>query len=156
MQVRNHLRDCRCCSDEYESLLLTKRMVSGVSLKAPRSCLEDRILGRIAEEKTPGSAWHNVTGWWSLMAENQRSNFRTVALFGVFCTLSFVYVLNPFRRPVSNQQFAADLRRMPSQPAILEPAPADYFRYQMHSQSGEPFSSGPAAVPASFRTDQGP
>lgn len=156
LQIRSHLRDCRCCSDEYESLLLTKRMISGASLKAPRSCLEDRILDRINDEKDAGSSWHNLTGWWSLMAESQRAQYRTVALFAVFCALAGVYVLNPFRRPVTPDQLAKSIHMQEQNAAELAPASRidDLYRYQIHSQAGEAFG-GPAAVPASFHPSVG-
>jgi len=158
MQIRSHIRDCRCCSDEHESLLLTKRMLSGVSMQAPRVCLEERILNRIGEEKGAGSAWNNVHGWWSLLAESQRSQVRTVSLFAVFCALALFYVTRPLGQPISNTQLALELRRQQLMPATLEPSPRvdDYLRFQLHSQSGQPFSGGPAAVPASFRSETGP
>jgi len=158
MQVRTHIRDCRCCSDEHESLLLTKRMLSGVSMQAPRVCLEERILNRIGEENGAGSSWHNIHGWWSLLPEGQRSQVRVLSLFGVFCALAFFYVMRPLSQPITNAQLARDLPRYQMPPATLEPSPRvdDYLRFQLHSQSGQPFSGGPAAVPASFQSEPGP
>ena len=56
LQIRQHLRQCDICQDEHDTLLMTKRMLSGLKMKEPCADLEERILGRLFQEgSVPGT-----------------------------------------------------------------------------------------------------
>src|SRR5947209_8479362 len=71
LQIREHLKYCVHCNEEYESLLYTKRVLARLSVANPRNCLEDRILNRLSEEAGNRTGRFDVMGWWSLLAEQQ-------------------------------------------------------------------------------------
>lgn len=63
MMVRQHLRQCDACRDEYESLLWTKRLLSSLSAQKPSPGFENHLLEVIAkEEEHPAqrSVWYTV------------------------------------------------------------------------------------------------
>jgi hypothetical protein len=76
LQIRQHLRVCRDCEEEHASLLMTKRLVSSLSMKTPRAGLEVEILQRLAQEGEPGSSRFHWRLWWSLQPETHRRGVR--------------------------------------------------------------------------------
>ena len=144
LQIREHLKHCACCNEEYESLLYTKRVLARLSVANPRNCLEDRILNRLSEEAERGAGKFNVTGWWSLLAEQQRANIRTAGLVAVLGGLCAIYVMNPFARYPSIQSLASSRQPIINQPAYLEPQVPiqDMMRYHTVSESSQPMSGG--------------
>src|SRR5258706_13132934 len=72
LQIREHLKQCSSCNEEYESLLYTKRVLARLSLAAPRNFLEDRILDRLSEEAGRNAVRFAVRGWWAPLAQEQR------------------------------------------------------------------------------------
>ena len=87
LQIREHLRHCACCQEEYDALLMTKRLVSGLRIKEPRAGLEDRILTAIAKDgdiPSAGNGWLvRARAWWAVMAYSQR-----LRLAAGFCAAS--------------------------------------------------------------------
>src|ERR1041385_5776798 len=108
LQIREHLKQCSSCNEEYESLLYTKRVLARLSVAAPRNCLEERILNRLSEEAGRSAARFDVRGWWSLMAEQQRSNIRTAGLVAILGAVCAVYTYNPFARYTTGQTVAVN------------------------------------------------
>src|SRR5258706_11792854 len=98
LQIREHLKQCSSCNEEYESLLYTKRVLARLSVASPRNCLENRILNRLSEESDRSAVRFDVRGWWSLMAEQQRSNIRTAGPRAVLRAGCAVYGINPVAR----------------------------------------------------------
>jgi len=47
LAVREHLRVCAACREEYESLLSMKRLLAGLSVSEPRPDFEDELLERL-------------------------------------------------------------------------------------------------------------
>jgi predicted anti-sigma-YlaC factor YlaD len=149
LQLREHLKQCPSCNEEYESLLYTKRVLARLSVAAPRNCLEDRILMRLSEETERSAARIDIRGWWSLMAEQQRAGIRTAGLVAVLGAVCAVYVFNPFGRYPSQQALASGNRI--GIPAYLGPQmpSQDMFQYHSRTESAQPLSGGISAVPVS-------
>jgi predicted anti-sigma-YlaC factor YlaD len=85
LAVTEHLKCCESCRDEYESLLFTKRLLSGLKVKEPVTTLENRIQRSIAAEAhrpQPESRtqnwWSKVVVWWHVMAYDQQLRFSAV------------------------------------------------------------------------------
>lgn len=148
LQIREHLKHCTCCNEEYESLLYTKRVLARLSVANPRNCLEDRILNRLSDEAERGVKRFDPLGWWSLLAEQQKSNIRTAGLVAVLGGLCAVYWVNPFNRVQSIQSLASRPQFM-GQPAYMEPQIPlpDMMRYHTVSESFQPMSGGYSAQP---------
>lgn len=151
LQIREHLKYCPSCNEEYESLLYTKRVLSGLSVANPRNCLEDRILDRLSEEAGGSVRRLDVIGWWSLLAEQQRANIRTAGLVAILGGVCAIYVMNPFNRYRSIQSLAKSPQPFISQPAYISPdlPLPEMVRYHTVSESSQPMSGGYPAQPVS-------
>jgi anti-sigma factor RsiW len=96
LQIRDHLKSCRECSDEYESLLTTKRMLSALRLKEPASSLEQRILDRLASEErqpAPRSLFDGILGWWEMITYPEK--LRLTGLFAAASVLLAFGTITP-------------------------------------------------------------
>lgn len=102
-QINEHLRDCAPCEEEHQSLLMTKRLLSGLSLPTPNFNLEDRLLNRIAEERGRGSGmdssrsnfpfdWH---GLWATLGRDRRDQVRVLAFGGGFALVLITMLGTP-------------------------------------------------------------
>ncbi len=147
LQIRDHLRTCSCCNEEYESLLTTKRMLSRLSVQQPKQDLEQRILERIVAEGDRSPVGFRLSSWWGLMPEPQRASLRAAALFGVFAFAAGLYVYSPLSKEPSQTA-----REVAAQPQPLQTVPAgslqDMLAIQNSSEAGRPMSGGATIAPA--------
>lgn len=62
LEIRRHLDYCRSCTLQYESLRLTKQLLSGLAYAEPRAGLAGRICTRLDEVTVPRylKLWHKV------------------------------------------------------------------------------------------------
>jgi len=62
LEIRRHLESCRSCTLQYESLRLTKQLLSRLAYAEPRAGLADRICKRLDEVAVPQHLrlWHKI------------------------------------------------------------------------------------------------
>lgn len=92
LAIRDHLRSCHSCNEEYESLLAMKRRLTGLGMRGPRLNLEEAILQRIAAEKSNNSFSVMFTNRWSIMDYRQRVRFTGSVAAGAVCLLALVVI----------------------------------------------------------------
>jgi hypothetical protein len=99
--VNEHLKSCESCRDEYESLLFTKRLLSGLKIKEPVSTLEKRIHRSIsAESRRPQpetrtqSWWRRAASWWQVLAYDQQLRFS--AMLAAASVALAAFVITPY------------------------------------------------------------
>ncbi len=147
LQIRDHLKTCPACSEEYDSLLTTKRMLSQLSLKQPRVDLEQKILDCLAQESGRRPALVPTT-WWGLLPEPQKASLRAAAMFAVFSLVAGVYVYSPLgRTPLQSGALNVAAEPAPVQQAHSVPV-RDYLMLHNSSEDSLPMRSGPSITPA--------
>jgi len=150
LQVRRHLRDCACCHAEHESLLMTKRLLSGLRTKAPCRDLEPIILNRLDQANAPRSAWFNVSAWWALLPQGQRLRAAALVATGAIALMLLsIYTYAPRNTqedPVASLPAPVNLtppisarRTMPMQ---------DFIHVHNTGEDSTPLSGGPTITPA--------
>lgn len=91
-QIHQHLGMCQDCRSEYDDLLLTKRMLAGLKLQAPRPELPGMIGQRIAAEASPvhrSISWIDAAiDWWNGASRMQH----TLAYGGVAIAATLFYI----------------------------------------------------------------
>jgi predicted anti-sigma-YlaC factor YlaD len=159
LQIRQHLRDCCCCNDEYETLLSTKRMLSGLCVKQPRVDLEQQILQCLAEESQRRSGSIDLREWWLLLGYGQKLRLSTLFATGAMAVLllTVVTTIHTDKQPSEGLMALAPApafsapngQTIPVNDLILihnplENAPASAFRQNMApvSMSSGPLSGG--------------
>lgn len=70
--VRRHLRDCTTCTEEYESLMATKRLIASFAARLPDSSLETKILSALNEMPDCQTWRDSVRSWWGSLPELQK------------------------------------------------------------------------------------
>lgn len=98
--INEHLKCCESCRAEYESLLFTKRLLSGLKVKEPVVSLEKRIQRSVAaESRRPRpetrtqSWWERAVSWWKVLAYDQQ--LRLSATFAACSVLLAAIVITP-------------------------------------------------------------
>ncbi len=148
MQIRSHLRTCGCCSDEYESLLLTKRLLSGLSGRDPRDGFEDEIIQRLAVLGASRRPQMDLTNWWSLMGEPQRAKVRMAVLYTSLTAAALLWVTVPMRLPAENH--ALDTVAMKAPTRLSSPIPVNgYIVLHNRGEDAQWTSSAPTISSAS-------
>ena len=106
LMIRDHLKCCDSCREDYESLLFTKRLLCGLKVKHPAESLEGRIRTSIAVEQNaqqPKSpvlrGWAALAAWWQVLAYGQK--LRYSAVFAASSILFAAITITPtsLRRP---------------------------------------------------------
>lgn len=64
LAVRQHLRDCPRCQEEYDELLLTKRMLGSMSVVEPREGFEEELIRALREAPQPAGLRGRLEAWW--------------------------------------------------------------------------------------------
>jgi len=148
LQIRDHLRQCDTCAREHDSLLITKRLLSGLAVQEPRPDLETAILQRLsAESRRPGRL-SMLSGWWCLLTEGERLRYRVAGLCASLAAAGLVLTASPWR---SHQA------QLPMQPMIAErPAPPvspsfvrDLAFFHRNREDAHPMNAAPFIVPSS-------
>lgn len=148
LQIRQHLRDCCECNYEHESLLLTKRMLSSLNLVDPAPGLEEKILGTIHGDGGNRPFRFDPLGWWSLLAEGERTRVRTGTLIACLSVLSLLYVSMPAGSPTLAPGQMADMRTAFPVSAAPDLPVRDYIGLHNSSETALPFGNGAAIAPA--------
>ncbi len=118
LQIRDHLRECADCSEEHESLLSTKRLLSGVRSAMPKTDLETRILARVAQERSTPRPLSRARAWWSV----ETPGWRLRLGFGTVGAAVALAALAAAVRPLPDGQLhTRSLAEMSSRPIAAEP-----------------------------------
>lgn len=98
--INDHLKSCDSCRDEYESLLFTKRLLSGLKVKDPVPTLENRIQRSLAAEaRRPQPEtrtqtwWDRAASWWQVLAYAEQ--LRYSAMFAASSIVLAALVITP-------------------------------------------------------------
>jgi predicted anti-sigma-YlaC factor YlaD len=118
LQIRQHLRDCCCCNDEYETLLSTKRMLSGLCVKQPRVDLEQQILQCLAEETQRRSGPVDLRASWQLLGYGQK-----LRLSAMFATGAIAVLLLVVTQVKTDQQPSENMMALAPAPTFTSPSP---------------------------------
>jgi len=148
LQIRNHLRTCDCCSDEYESLLLTKRLLSGLSARNPRCGFEDEIIDRLAVLGASRKQVFDPLIWWSLLGEPLRARTRMAVLCTSVTLAALLWVTVPMRLPAENHALDSTIARTPSRLSPTIPVDA-YVLLHRQGEDSQWMNSAPTISPAS-------
>lgn len=156
LQIRQHLRVCGTCSDEHDTLLSTKRLLSTLSTGNPRPDFEEDLI-RAVHTAGSRSPRIDLRTWWTMLAEPYRDRLRTgVAAVAVFAALA-MWATVPLRMPAEKAGLGPGFV---AQQAKLSPAPFPVGRYMSlhsHGEDASWISSGPTISPAADvrRSDYG-
>lgn len=112
LQIRRHLAECYTCSQEHESLLTTKRMISSLSVREARPGLDQMILGMLAEEEQTRARRSPILAWWSTLPINRRLQFAGALALGAVALAGIRIV--PILTAPSRPQPRAFLAKAPS------------------------------------------
>lgn len=123
LMIRDHLKACESCCDEYESLLFTKRLLCGLRMKEPAESLESRIRRSVAAEghrPNPESAaqsmWARLAAWWQVLAYAQKLRYSVVF------ALSSVVIAATVITPQALRSPRTDIRSASSVAGVVIPA----------------------------------
>ncbi|MCC6727736.1 MAG: zf-HC2 domain-containing protein [Chthonomonadales bacterium] len=142
LHVRQHLRVCSECDDEYQSLLNTKRLLSGMVFQTPRPGLADEILRRL-EADPRASRCLPLGGWWETQSTCARQRFRAAALGAGMVTAALVVLLAVPTTPANGP---VDLATLPRRDYVAAPTALPIRDLQFLHESWDPaqptFSGG--------------
>jgi anti-sigma factor RsiW len=145
LQIRQHLRQCEICHEEHETLLLTKRMLSGLKMKEPCTNLEARILERLAKEGSMTSASDESShpsrlpslfafqSWWGVLAYPQKLRLSGMLAAGSVTIALLVIVPTAMRKPADQEPYETVTgmipvaKQSPMAPNLIPNAPTDSF-----------------------------
>lgn len=110
LQIRAHVGQCDECSNEYESLVCTKRLLSSLTAHEPRANLETSILAKLdAAEKSQGIRWR-LNGLWTVQGSASRLRV-AISLCGVTASCIVIAIaLTPQPKGDSAREYAAAYR----------------------------------------------
>lgn len=98
--VRRHLRDCTTCTEEYESLMATKRLIASFAARLPDSSLETKILSALNEMPDCQTWRDSVRSWWGSLPELQKlKTAGALAFASVSIALMMFSVTRPRQTP---------------------------------------------------------
>jgi anti-sigma factor RsiW len=155
LQIRRHLGECKACAEEHESLLTTKRMISGLSIRQPHPDLEQMILGALAEEEQSRARRSPILAWWLTLPLNRRLQFACLfALSAV--SLAAVRIAPVMLTPARTQntlELAAEMTA--PQPHVhthiqTEVSPVGDVIFLHNPAENAPMSSGARAMPVNM------
>jgi hypothetical protein len=150
LQIRDHLGCCPCCSDEYESLLTTKRMLARLCMKQPGPELEDRILLSLSDEPFAGARSSAASDWWSLLAYGQKLRLSAFLATGALAVLFVVVTLTPGPQPQSGSFRAVAPGYSTASVRTPGPAVRDVIFIHNPTESSPAAGSGASIMPVSL------
>lgn len=145
LQVRQHLRQCEICHEEHETLLVTKRLLSGLKMKEPCTNLEDRILERLAQEDCVLSASAESKGsshlpslftfqsWWGVLAYPQKLRLSGMLAAGSVTVALLVIIPTAMQKPRPEEVYetvtggSPIARTSTLSPNLIPSAPTDAY-----------------------------
>jgi len=104
LAIREHLKNCSSCNYEYESLLQTKRMLSGLSMRNPSQQMEQRILASIAREQIVENRRSNIASLWGSMPYNSRLKYSAYAAVAALAIC--IFAVNLTNRDITAHSIA--------------------------------------------------
>ncbi len=72
IRIREHLKECASCRDDYESLLETKRIIGSLTLVEPCADYEARLIRVLSSCEANPSRIGAIKAWWSIGGERLR------------------------------------------------------------------------------------
>jgi hypothetical protein len=120
LQIRQHLRDCPCCTEEHDTLLSTKRLLSGLCMKHPSIELEQRILARLNEADDCGAEPYGMRVRWAMLP-NQYHRWSRMGAFCVTCSVAVALLMVAVTPPKDDME-GANIAKAP--PVTEYPGPA--------------------------------
>jgi anti-sigma factor RsiW len=82
LRIRRHLDFCHSCSEEHDSLLATKRMISTLAVRQARPEMEQKILDLLANEEEKRTSRSPILAWWLTLPLNRRMQFAGLFALG--------------------------------------------------------------------------
>ena len=151
LQIQRHLRECRSCSDDYESLLGTKRLLSNLRSAVPSADFETRILARIAQERSAPMPFARALAWWSVETAGWRwrLSLGTIGAAVALAALAAAVRPTPDDRLASRTLSAAQARPIASEPVV----PLDDLR-MLHETWQGPLGAGAHGIPVGAGTPE--
>ena len=157
--IRRHLRDCKVCSEEHDSLQTTKRLICGLSVRQPRSDLEQMILDVLAEEEQCRTRRSPIMAWWLTLPVNRRMQFAAVFALGAV-TLAAVRIAPVLLSSPHSQPLGATIAQS-APPATSWPAsqrrlsPVGDMSFIYNPTDNAPASGGQVAMPINMTETPG-
>jgi len=105
VRVREHIQKCDCCRREYESLLQTKRMLSGLQVVEPPPDFERRLVASLQNAPCEPRWIRALLAWWDTCRHGER--VRAAALLAA---ASLIVLALSVRLTMTNRQGPAVAR----------------------------------------------
>ena len=147
LQIRRHLHSCRTCSAEHDSLLTTKRMISGLTVREGRPDLEQMILQMLADEEQNRARRSPILAWWLTLPQNRRMQFASAFAIGAVALASY-RIVPVLLSPPRSQPFSSNFARV--DPTVRRPSPVGDLLYIHNPAENAPMGGG-GAVPISVK-----
>lgn len=162
LAIRRHLKDCKGCSAEHESLQTTKRLICSLSVRQPRADLEQMILDVLAEEEHDRSRRSPIMAWWLTLPLNRRMQYAAVFALGAV-TLAAVRIAPVLMAPSHNQPLSAMIAQSaqpspsaPSWSTVQRPlSPVGDVSFIYNPADNVPASAGRSVIPINMTNTTG-
>lgn len=146
--MQSHLERCAACQREYQSLLDTKRLLSGLAAKMPREELEARILARVDAAAQGGRSVRQPVVLHPLMLRRRLAMVGT-ALMGACAALVILAIQPQGVEPPG----PASLSHWQGKPVAVEPAMPVQDILFLH-EPWQRYQASPRAMPVSSVQDR--
>lgn len=120
LQIRQHLRNCPECNEEYEALLQTKRLIASLAIKSPTRDPETRIQEIMEHCQNMRPARLGFLSAWSLLPATQRDRIRLGVLCACCATLLGILLVRPVPQADPFDAMAAGVS-LPMRPYVSAP-----------------------------------
>jgi len=154
LQIRRHLDQCPACSEEYQSLVVTKRLIAGLRMQEPRPGFDQQILNRIAAEAHTPAPRFDLKGWWLFLNEPQRTRVRLGAFCAAFALVAIIFAGLPSGTTQTPSTAFSSVQGAPVSYEIPQPVPVqDYLNVQRSWENAQPMNGGASVVPVGDRAE---